>query len=85
MCGEGVVISLVYGVVLGLLSSLSYIVLTKRELVALLTRVVHLCLLCRFLAVPPGDTLIILYIRRLGPFFGVQNLNFNLFWGFQKN
>ena len=22
---------------------------------------------------------------RLGPFFWVQNLNFNIFWGFQKN
>ena len=25
------------------------------------------------------------YIRRLGSFVGVQNLNFNIFLGFQKN
>ena len=30
-------------------------------------------------------TLIFLYIRRLGSFFGVQNLNFNIFLGYQKN
>ena len=32
-----------------------------------------------------GGTLIFSYIRRLGSFFGVQNLNFNIFGGFQKN
>ena len=32
-----------------------------------------------------GGTLIFSYIRRLGPFFGVKFLNFNIFWGFQKN
>ena len=31
-----------------------------------------------------GGTLIFSYIRRLGPFFGVKFLNFNIFWGFQK-
>ena len=31
-----------------------------------------------------GGTLIFSHIRRLGPFFGVQILNFNIFWGFQK-
>ena len=34
---------------------------------------------------PRGGTLIFSYIRRLGPFFGVKILNFNIFWGFQKN
>ena len=34
---------------------------------------------------PRGGTLIFLYVRRLGPFFGVKFLNFNIFWGFQKN
>ena len=33
---------------------------------------------------PKGGTQIILYILRLGSFFGVQNLNFNIFGGFQK-
>ena len=33
---------------------------------------------------PQGGTLIFSYIRRLGPFFGVKFLNFNIFWGFQK-
>ena len=32
-----------------------------------------------------GGTLIFSYIRRLGPFFGVKILNFNIFGGFQKN
>ena len=32
-----------------------------------------------------GGTLIFLYIRRLGLFFGSKNLNFNIFMGFQKN
>ena len=32
-----------------------------------------------------GGYLIISYIRRLGSFFGVQNLNFNIFWGYKKN
>ena len=31
-----------------------------------------------------GGTLIFSYIRRLGSFFGVKILNFNIFWGFQK-
>ena len=31
-----------------------------------------------------GGTQIILYILRFGSFFGVQNLNFNIFGGFQK-
>ena len=34
---------------------------------------------------PPGGTLILSYIRRLEPFFGVQNFEFKLFLGFQKN
>ena len=32
-----------------------------------------------------GGTLIFSYIRRLGPFFGLKILNFNIFGGFQKN
>ena len=32
-----------------------------------------------------GGTLIFSYIRRLGPFFGFKILNFNIFWGCQKN
>ena len=32
-----------------------------------------------------GGTLIFSYIRRLGSFFGVKILNFNIFWSFQKN
>ena len=32
-----------------------------------------------------GGTLIFSYIRRLGPFFWVKFLNFNIFGGFQKN
>ena len=32
-----------------------------------------------------GGTLIFSYIRRLGSFFGVNILNYNNFWGFQKN
>ena len=32
-----------------------------------------------------GGTLIFSHIRRLGPFFGFKILNFNIFWGFQKN
>ena len=32
-----------------------------------------------------GGTLILSYIRRLGPFFGVKILNFNICLGFQKN
>ena len=31
------------------------------------------------------STLIFSYIRRLGSFFGFKILNFNIFWGFQKN
>ena len=31
-----------------------------------------------------GGTLIFSYIRRLGSFFGVQNLNFNISLGYQK-
>ena len=32
-----------------------------------------------------GGTLIFSRIRRLGPFLGFKILNFNIFWGFQKN
>ena len=32
-----------------------------------------------------GCTLIVSCIRRLGPFFWVKFLNFNIFLGFQKN
>ena len=32
-----------------------------------------------------GGNLIFSHIRRLGPFFGFKILNFNIFWGFQKN
>ena len=32
-----------------------------------------------------GGTLIFSYIRRLRSFFGVQNFEFQYFWGFQKN
>ena len=32
-----------------------------------------------------GGTLIFSYIRRLGSFLGVKILNYNNFWGFQKN
>ena len=32
-----------------------------------------------------GVTLILSHIRRLGLFFGVQNSEFQYFWGFQKN
>ena len=32
-----------------------------------------------------GGTLNFLYILRLGLFFGFKILNFNIFWGFQKN
>ena len=32
-----------------------------------------------------GGTLIFSYIRRLGPFFGFNILNFDIFGGFQKN
>ena len=32
-----------------------------------------------------GGTLIFSHIRRLGPSFGFKILNFNIFWGFQKN
>ena len=32
-----------------------------------------------------GDTLIVSYIRRLGPFFGFKILNFDIFLVFQKN
>ena len=34
---------------------------------------------------PRGGTLIFSYIRRLGPFFGGQNFEFQYFLGFQKN
>ena len=34
---------------------------------------------------PRGGTLIFSYIHRLGSFFGVKILIFNIFWGFQKN
>ena len=34
---------------------------------------------------PRGGTLIFSYIRRFCPFFGFKILNFNIFWGFQKN
>ena len=34
---------------------------------------------------PRGGTLIFSHIRRLGPFFGFKILNFNIFWGFEKN
>ena len=40
-----------------------------------------------FLSMPPktrGSTLIFSYICRLGSFFGVQNFEFQYFWGFQK-
>ena len=33
---------------------------------------------------PSGGTLIFPYIRGLGPFFGVQNVEFQYFWDFQK-
>ena len=32
-----------------------------------------------------GGTLIFSHIRRLGPFFWIQNSEFQYFWGFQKN
>ena len=32
-----------------------------------------------------GGTLTFSHIRRLGPFFLVQNSEFQYFWGFQKN
>ena len=32
-----------------------------------------------------GDTLIFSHIHRLGPIVGFKILNFNIFWGFQKN
>ena len=32
-----------------------------------------------------GGTLIFSYIRRLGLFFGVQNFEFQYFWGFSEN
>ena len=32
-----------------------------------------------------GGSLIFSHIRRLGPFFGVQNSEFQYFLGFQKN
>ena len=32
-----------------------------------------------------GGTLIFSHMRRLGPFFGVQNSEFQYFLGFQKN
>ena len=32
-----------------------------------------------------GGTQIFSYIRKLGPFFGVQNFEFRYFLGFQKN
>ena len=32
-----------------------------------------------------GGTLIFTCIRRLWSFFGVQNFDFQYFWGFQKN
>ena len=32
-----------------------------------------------------GGTLIFSYIRRLGPFFGLRILNFNIRFGFRKN
>ena len=45
-----------------------------------------------YLVIPtPGGTLIFLYMRKLGLFFflggggGFKILNFNNFWGFQKN
>ena len=31
-----------------------------------------------------GGNLIFSYIRRLGPFWGVQNLEFQYFWGFSE-
>ena len=31
-----------------------------------------------------GGTLIFSYIRRLGPFFWVQNFEFRYFWGFSE-
>ena len=31
-----------------------------------------------------GGSLIVSYIRRLGSFFCVQILNFNIFWGFSE-
>ena len=31
-----------------------------------------------------GGTLIFSYIRRLGSFFGVQNFDFQYFWGFSE-
>ena len=34
---------------------------------------------------PSGVTLIFSYIRRLWVFWGFKILNFNIFWGFQKN
>ena len=34
---------------------------------------------------PLGGTLILSHIRRLRPFFRVQNSEFQYFWGFQKD
>ena len=31
-----------------------------------------------------GGTLIFSYLRRLGPFFGVKNFEFQYFWGFSE-
>ena len=33
---------------------------------------------------PGGGTLILSHLRRLGLYFGVQNSEFQYFWGFQK-
>ena len=34
--------------------------------------------------IDPGVTLIFSYIQRLGPFFGVQNFEFQHFWGISE-
>ena len=38
-----------------------------------------------YVGTPGVGTLIFSHIRRLGLFFGVQNSEFQYFWGFQKN
>ena len=48
---------------------------------------VYVCIYDQLMLSPRvgGGTLIFSHIRRLGPFFGFKILNFNIFWGFQKN
>ena len=71
--------------------SIAIILVGKRELVALLN-LSSWCLAVverLFLEVPwgpggGGGTLIFSYIRRLGPFLGVQNSEFQYFFGFSE-